>query len=58
MITLLFIIGLVASGLAVLSALIARVPYGYENEAGFHYGQEHGVLAEETSWVMAEPKIA
>ncbi len=58
MIIALFILGFVAVGLITMSALIARVPFGYEDAAGFHYGQENVHAVENATWVMTEAKTA
>ena len=52
------IVGLIGAGLIIGLVATATAPLGYQDEAGFHYGQPDGHCAEELPLEMPQPKLA
>ena len=59
MIVVFLILGLVVVGLGIGLVATASAPLGYQDEAGFHFGQQEGAFAgEQLSYSVLEPKPA
>lgn len=59
MIAVLFILlGLIAASLGIGMVGTARAPLGYQDETGFHFGQQQGAPEEEFSYSLPQPKLA
>jgi hypothetical protein len=57
MIAVLVIFGLIAAALGVGLIATAMAPLGYQDDAGFHFGQQHGAQQEEFPY-LPQPKLA
>jgi hypothetical protein len=58
MITVLAVLGIIAASLVIGLIVTAKAPVGYEDETGFHFGQEAGAVqhAEVPSYTAPVPK--
>ena len=57
MVTLLVMIGVVSMGFFIGLIATAMAPVGYQDESGFHFGNEQGSSAEEFAYPMPQPKL-
>jgi hypothetical protein len=57
MIAVLVIFGMIAAALGVGFVATALAPLGYQDDTGFHFGQQHGTTQEEFPYVP-QPKLA
>ena len=57
MIVVLFIFGMIATGLGIGLVATALAPLGYQDDTGFHFGQQHGAAQEEFPY-LPQPKLA
>jgi hypothetical protein len=58
MIAVLILLGLIAAGLGIGLIATAMAPVGYQDETGFHFGQEHGASEESFVCGVPQPKLA
>jgi hypothetical protein len=57
MIVVLVIFGLIAADLGVGLIALAMAPLGYQDETGFHFGQQHGSSQDEFPYGLPQPKL-
>jgi hypothetical protein len=57
MIAALAVFGIIAASLGIGLMVTARAPSGYEDETGFHFGQEEGAAQEKVPYAVPEPKL-
>lgn len=57
MIAVLVIFGMIAAGLGMGLVVTALAPLGYQDDAGFHFGQQQGTAQEEFPY-LPQPKLA
>jgi hypothetical protein len=50
--------GLVGAGLVIGLIVTATAPVGYQDETGFHFGQERGVSEQVIHYAAPRPKLA
>jgi hypothetical protein len=58
MIAVIIILGLIATGLGFGLFATASAPLGYQDEAGFHFGQNEGASEDQFAYRVPEPKLA
>jgi hypothetical protein len=58
MIVVLMVFGLIAAGLGMGLIIAARAPVGYQDETGFHFGQETGATSDEVPYAIPQAKPA
>jgi hypothetical protein len=58
MIAVLILFGLIAAGLGIGLVATAKAPVGYQDETGFHFGQQNGASEETFVYGLAQPKPA
>jgi len=53
----LIIFGLIAVGLGIGLIVTATAPLGYQDETGFHFGQQQGASREDIPYGVPQPKL-
>lgn len=57
MIATLIIFGLIGGGFAIGFLAVLTAPVGYQDETGFHFGEQQGAVEEDFPYRMPQPKL-
>lgn len=57
MIAVLIIFGLIAAGFAIGFLAALSAPVGYQDETGFHFGEQHGAVEEDFPYRVPQPEL-